>query len=302
MPNWCDNQIAVILPEQHDTQAQRQVLWDILRALKYHLDTSPEGQMEPLGILHPVPPGLDDNDAYNWKCRNWDTKWDMEVHDYHYTHNHVVIAGNTAWGPPIGVIDHLQSLGFVVELQYHSCENMEWGSSALSVADRFDMYYASIDEEDEEDEVAKEMWEYEQEKGSECSIEDCIRYFMYHDYQEDEWYEPYFTVLDREWMIERFEYDAETLFESYELWKYNHNPPVTKTEFNILREWMLNKIESSHADGQYNEGQYLELMNTLKNSTISDLRELWEEHNKKFELPKYYSGENREPNLIRIYG
>jgi hypothetical protein len=72
-------------------------------------------------------------------------------------------------------------------------------------------------------------------------------------------------------------------------------------EFQALREWLLNKIESCHTEGRYNEGQYLEMMNSLKDSNLNDLRELWEEHTKKFELSNYYYGENREPKMVRIY-
>mgnify|MGYP003634845405 FL=1 len=301
MPNWVNNNIAIILPEERGSQAQSQLRWDILRDLKTHLDTSPEQEEGSLSILHPVPPELDDNDAYRWRCNNWGTKWDVETNHYRYTHNHVVISGSTAWSAPTGVIEHLLSLGFVVEIQHHSCENFEWGSSD---GDGGDMYYADIDEDDEDDETANELWEYENslDDGEFISFEECIEYFMYGEMAVGRAYDPRFTVLDSGWMDDMFEYDADRLYDAYQTWKDNHHSPVTNTEFKLLREWMLNKIESSQTNGQYNEGEYLELMNSLKNATLSDLRELWEEHNKKFEMSQYYSGENREPNLIRIYG
>ena len=305
MPNWCYNQIAIILPEELDTPAERQVRWDILRDLKHHLDTAPEGEREPFSILHPVPPELDDNAAHTWRVCNWRTKWEMEVYDYEYKHNYVFMNGPTAWGPPWGVFRHLESLGFVVEIQFHSSENAEWGCACGSVNTDgvFDIYSGWIDVDDEEDYLANEILEFDEEKGRDITIEECIGYLMTEEFKGPD-YNPEFRVLERQWMIEMFEDDADQMMESYEEWKEN-NPDKSlsdaKKEFQVLREWFLNKIERGNEEGKYNEGQYLELMNSLKDTNLNYLRELWEEHTKKFELSNFYSGDNREPKLVGIY-
>ncbi len=303
MPNWCYNQIAIILPEELDTPAERQVRWDILRDLKHHLDTAPQDDREPFSILHPVPPELEGRDAYEWRCMNWQTKWDMEVYDYEYKHNYVVMTGNTAWGPPWGVVRHLQSLGFVMEIQFHSSENASWGSF-VNTHEVFDMYSRWIDVDDEDDELANEILEFEEEVGRDVTMEECIAHLMYDEFTDTSAYDPEFRVLERNWMIEMFEGDAEWMIEYYLTWKENFPDKSLsgkKKELQALREWFLNKIERGNEEGKYNEGQYLELMNSLKDTNLNDLRELWEEHTKKFEMSNFYSADNREPKMVRIY-
>ena len=286
------------------TQAQRQVRWDVLRDLKHHLDTVPEGEAEPFSILHPVPPELEDRAAHEWRCRNWRTKWDMEVNGYDAGLKGVIMYGATAWREPIGVLGHLLDLGFVVEIQFHSMENADWGfAQADGGGNGYDMYSGWIDVDDEDDELANEIREFEEEKGRDITIEECVGYLMTEEFQGIT-YNPDFRVIDRRWMLDSFESDADQMMESYEEWK-EKNPHKSlsdaKQEFQRLRVWFLNKIESCHTEGKYNEGQYLELMNSLKDTNLNDLRELWEDHTKKFEMSNFYSGDNREPKLVRIY-
>jgi hypothetical protein len=80
------------------------------------------------------------NDWYNWNIRNWGTKWDVAVHDgdeYPETvlHEHksegedqwLVYGFNTAWSPPMPVIEKLSALvpNCVVTLSYE--EEQGWG-------------------------------------------------------------------------------------------------------------------------------------------------------------------------------
>jgi hypothetical protein len=303
MPNWCYNQIAIILPEEVGTPAERQVRWDILRDLKHHLDTAPEGETEPFSkVLHPEPPELEDREAYRWRCNNWSTKWDMEVYEYLPKHNYVVMNGTTAWGPPMGVLGHLESIGFVVEIQFHSFENASWGCACDSVNTdgAFDMYSGWIDEDDKDDETANEILEFEEHVGRDVTTVECMGYLMEEKFQAPI-YNPEFRVLDSRWMLEMFEGDAEQMMESYEEWK-EKNPRVSdaKKEFQALREWLLGKVERGNEAGFYNEGQYLEIMNQLKDANLKYLRELWDEHAKKFEMSRFYSGA-REHALVKIY-
>ncbi len=305
MPNWCYNQIAIILPEEPGNPAERQVRWDILRDLKHHLDTVPEGEQEPFSkVLHPEPPELEGREAYEWRVWNWQTKHDMGGCDYEYKHNYVVMTGPTAWGAPMGVIRHLRSLGFVVEIQFHSLDNASWGCACDSVNTRsvFDMYSGWIDVDDEDDELANEILKYEDEVGRDVTHEECVGYLMEEKFQAPT-YNPQFRVLDIRWMIGMFLDIMVVMMENYEEWK-EKNPRFSeaKKELQRLREWMLNKIQSGADEGRMNDGQYLERMNALKDSTLGELRELWEEHNKKFEMLNYYSVDNPEPKLVRIYG
>ena len=75
-------------------------------------------------------------DWYTWANKNWGTKWAMEVVGYTYDVEHdpdaIYISGNTAWSPPIGLLEKIsQKFGVKVSLTYAE-EGMDFiGASVI---------------------------------------------------------------------------------------------------------------------------------------------------------------------------
>lgn len=74
------------------------------------------------------------SDWYTWANIEWGTKWVMDVtgYDYHPEQGVIYISGNTAWSPPIGLLEKIsQKFGVKVSLTYTE-EGMDFiGASVI---------------------------------------------------------------------------------------------------------------------------------------------------------------------------
>ena len=101
MPNWCYNNVKVSFDSENE-QALREAL---------------DSEKELFNELLPRPADQDEN-WYDWNISNWGTKWDTKPYDIEWDDDVVTFRLETAWGPPIGFYDHLQSLGYIVRAYY----------------------------------------------------------------------------------------------------------------------------------------------------------------------------------------
>lgn len=102
MPNWCNNTVNI---------------WgeplDIKKFKKKAFKTDKDGcEMFKFNNLLPRPKKEEEN-WYNWNNKNWGTKWDVNF-DNDYVHDisnddSIEIEFDTAWGPPVGVFNHIKS-------------------------------------------------------------------------------------------------------------------------------------------------------------------------------------------------
>jgi len=106
MPNWCQNILTV-------TDSSNKVK-KYLRKNGFYFEK-----------IKPTPKKLlDDKDDgwYFWRIQNWGTKWDIENEIDSITHkeNNVLISFNTAWSPPIPLIETLSKMfpAATFELKY----------------------------------------------------------------------------------------------------------------------------------------------------------------------------------------
>lgn len=110
MPNWCSNKLTV----EHNDPA---MLEKFVNA--YNL-----GKV--CNEFLPLPEG---EDWYNWQVDNWGTKWDIgadvgtdreELHGLKATvvGNQANCSFDSAWGPPIGLYEKLDELGYKVHASY----------------------------------------------------------------------------------------------------------------------------------------------------------------------------------------
>lgn len=95
MPNWCDNEIEI-----HSKKP------DVLRAIESLIDVA-----EPFEAILPLPPGIDDQGAYDWRVNNWGTKWEPEGWCIDASDADggglLRVRCSTAWSPPVDVLRHL---------------------------------------------------------------------------------------------------------------------------------------------------------------------------------------------------
>jgi len=159
MPNWCSNHIEV----RGNNQADVQRLADAFDAEQF------------CNAVVPMPE--DTLDWYNFCVQNWGTKWDINPHEACDRHDDGLgFSGSfdSAWSPPIPIVEALTEQGFEVVLRYHESgmafvgkwdcgidECIEYSGMPISevrqaIGDDLDDFFGITDmleyyEEDEED-------------------------------------------------------------------------------------------------------------------------------------------------------
>ena len=111
MPNWCLNNATIT----HDDPAKLTELVDAYKRgeLMEHYRPSPKDDM---GVL--------DEDWYDWRLKNWGTKWDVGGEDAFCERmvtadNTVVLSFDSAWSPPIEFYSFLKDEhGFDIRASY----------------------------------------------------------------------------------------------------------------------------------------------------------------------------------------
>lgn len=99
MPNWCYNSATL---ETQDTAAADD-FESYLNALQTRSDDNPIGV---LSYFFPRPLEEEDN-WYSWNVHNWGTKWDVTDFEWQRDGNAFHLNFDTAWGPPVGVYEHI---------------------------------------------------------------------------------------------------------------------------------------------------------------------------------------------------
>jgi hypothetical protein len=67
------------------------------------------------------------NNWYNWNNRNWGCKWDARVHFAEMVDGNLVYEFDTAWAPPIQVIETLAETYPELEITLRYVEEQGWG-------------------------------------------------------------------------------------------------------------------------------------------------------------------------------
>ena len=141
MPNWCSNSMTL----RHDDPEM------IQRAYKAFVDGKFCEEFDP------CPQELKDTsspnrvnadqlvekygyaDWYSFQVNEWGTKWDFGSGDgiNHFTENELVVYFDSAWSPPITMMEKLEELGFTVDLMYNESGMAFCGR----YSDGYDDYY-----------------------------------------------------------------------------------------------------------------------------------------------------------------
>lgn len=138
MPNWCENNMTLEVPNKHEADIieavlnQNEEVYEDFRKNYKAKDSNglPFFGDKPMGLLaYLMPePNYEDTDKdvsedkpaqtfpdwYTWRCSNWGTKWDIDIQDWHREDNEdgtVTFNFNfdSAWSPPIGVYETISN-------------------------------------------------------------------------------------------------------------------------------------------------------------------------------------------------
>lgn len=127
MPNWCDVSITI----SGDTKEQKKFLQDAYEEYLFSINPQNSTEAENKGLFYALRRPPNGKWDYDWCCDNWGTKWDVDADEscVEYSDGELTINGQTAWAPPIQLLDYLHT-----ELDLHtSCEYSEAGCGFAGV-------------------------------------------------------------------------------------------------------------------------------------------------------------------------
>ena len=109
MPNWCSNSLKLTAA----TDSNRKLLDE----LEKQFDSSDKAVI--FDMIKPTPLHLLDGQGwYDWRIKNWGTKWDATLLQATRKKDTVTLHFETAWAPPIEIYKVLEEEGFKVEATY----------------------------------------------------------------------------------------------------------------------------------------------------------------------------------------
>ena len=108
MPNWCSNSLKITATTDNNRK--------LLDELEKQFDS-----MKPVifDMIKPTPLDLLEGQGwYDWRIKNWGTKWDATIISATRKKNVATLYFETAWAPPIEIYKVLEEEGFKVEATY----------------------------------------------------------------------------------------------------------------------------------------------------------------------------------------
>jgi hypothetical protein len=109
MPNWCSNSLK--LTATNDSNRK------LLDELQRHFNSSDKAVI--FEMIKPTPLYLlDGNGWYDWRIKNWGTKWDATLLQASRKKDTATLYFETAWAPPLEIYKVLEEEGFKVEATY----------------------------------------------------------------------------------------------------------------------------------------------------------------------------------------
>jgi hypothetical protein len=109
MQNWCYNSLTVNGPTKEIHK-----VFDPIRADSENF----------FNHIEPIP-SVEENNWHDWRITNWGTKWDVTPEHFDIFDDEesgvstVDTVFDSAWGPPIAIMEKLESMGFEVRLCYY---------------------------------------------------------------------------------------------------------------------------------------------------------------------------------------
>jgi hypothetical protein len=109
MPNWCSNSLKLTATTDNNRK--------LLDELEKQFNSSDKAVI--FDMIKPTPLDLlEGNGWYDWRIKNWGTKWDATILSATRKKNIATLWFETAWAPPIEIYKVLEEEGFKVEATY----------------------------------------------------------------------------------------------------------------------------------------------------------------------------------------
>ena len=109
MPNWCSNSLKLTATTDNNRK--------LLDELEKQFDSSDKAVI--FDMIKPTPLDLLEGQGwYDWRIKNWGTKWDATLLRATRKKNSATLYFETAWAPPIEIYKVLEEEGFKVEATY----------------------------------------------------------------------------------------------------------------------------------------------------------------------------------------
>lgn len=125
MPNWCQNTLVLthedptMITRAKDAFADGRFCDEFVPCPQELKDTtSPNRDTKSVEELLQK---YGHADWYSFQVNEWGTKWDFGSGDgiNHFDDNSLTVYFDSAWSPPITMMEKLEELGFTVDLMYH---------------------------------------------------------------------------------------------------------------------------------------------------------------------------------------
>jgi len=295
MPNWCCSVVSIGLPDPDPEDPlylrNRQMRWEIFRDLRNLLGDEYRGgggDFEIFNIFRPVPSELSEDEAYEWRCDKWGTKWEPNIYHYQFeTPSDFNMCISTAWDTPRDLFKYMERLGFEFHVMHASLENSCWGQ----ISNEEGLSY--LEEDHEVHSMDEEDFERYHEELSE--IED-----------NDEKLERLMMLgleTDDDFVRDEFRSMYEDILEEYLEWARNKNSEIDYRSENLkmknkIMEWLEDDIKNNNMP----ENTYLQICNGLKNSGYHETKDGFHTMlDAKFCMSRFYYAWSQEPNLVSIY-
>lgn len=143
MPNWCQNTLVLqhedpaMIKRAEDAFARGEFCQEFVPCPAELKDTTSPNRDE--GQADILREKFGYSDWYAFQVNEWGTKWDFGSSDgiNEVTENELVVYFDSAWSPPVTLMEKLEQMGFTVDLMYNEPGMAFCGR----YTDGFDDYY-----------------------------------------------------------------------------------------------------------------------------------------------------------------
>lgn len=150
MPNWCACTLIV--------KGQREILENFAAEAYHHGNDEVNETPFSFEKFLPTPPELMKNQGwYDWRVKNWGTKWDAcEVSFDTISETEIIYNFDTAWGPPVELFTFIAAMYPTLhfDLNYdieggNGAGDLYWFDGELGAEDARENFYTDEDEDDD---------------------------------------------------------------------------------------------------------------------------------------------------------